>query len=409
MRLQAARLEASQSAWAMVEHWCRSGLKWLEAIEGQEAAQARLDLLHELAQGYYRNGDYHSATETFQKAIDQAELANAEPHLVARLWVYLSEGEEAQSDYPSARRALRQGQACVHKHQLPPSEVTLWLSTMEGLLLCRADKDERAVAVLQKVIKDGESLPDGVFSDFVRMRTYNCLGIALSCLDRYAESSPYFQMGLEVAARLGDWSWQADLKANLGEDYLYTGRFDEAEKLLQEAFDNAKKATDTDAIAWVGGILGDMYLESGRPTEAVQCLEDATQLLERTGANESEPSMYADLALAYLALSECDHALAIARRARQWAKSRLARAYWLDALAQIEMACSTSYEQAGLRFEQAIQLFDEAGSRQFGARSRRNLARFLAERGESARCHAAARGCPCHLQGAEPSPRGNTH
>ena len=48
-------------------------------------------------------------------------------------------------------------------------------------------------------------------------------------------------MGLEVAARLGDWSWQADLKANLGEDYVYTGRFDEAEELLQEAFDNAKK------------------------------------------------------------------------------------------------------------------------------------------------------------------------
>jgi tetratricopeptide (TPR) repeat protein len=177
--LVAAKLEASQSAWATVEHWCRSGLKWLEAIEGQEAAQARLDLLHELAQGYYRNGDYHSATETFQKAIDQAELANAEPHLVARLWVYLSEGEEAQGDYPSARRALRQGQAFVHKHHLPPSEVTLWLSTMEGLLLCRADKGERAVAVLQKIIEDGGSLPDGVFSDFVRMRTYNCLGIAL--------------------------------------------------------------------------------------------------------------------------------------------------------------------------------------------------------------------------------------
>ncbi len=124
--------------------------------------------------------------------------------------------------------------------------------------------------------------------------------------------------------RLGDWSWQADLKSNLGEGYVYTGRFDEAAELLQEAFDNAKRAMNTDAIAWAGGILGNMYLESDRPTEAVACLEEATQLLERTGTNESEPSMYADLALAHLALSECDQALTIARHARQWARSRSA-------------------------------------------------------------------------------------
>ena len=116
----------------------------------------------------------------FRRRSTPAELADADPQLLARLWAWLSESEEAQSDYPSARRALKQGQACIQKHHLPPSEVTLWLSTLEGLLLSRADKGERAVSVLQKVIKDGESLPDGVFSDFVRMRTYNCLGIALS-------------------------------------------------------------------------------------------------------------------------------------------------------------------------------------------------------------------------------------
>ena len=380
--LEAARLEASQSAWATVEHWCRLGLKWLGTVEGSEAAQGRLNLAYELAQSYYRNGDYHSATETFQQAIDQAQLAEADPYMVARLWAYLSEGEEAQGDYPSARRALRQGQACVHKHHLPPSEVTLWLSTMEGLLLSRADKNERAVSVLQQVILDGESLPTGVFSDFVRMRTYNCLGIALSCQDRYDESTVAFQKGIEVATRLGDWSGLADLRSNLGEDFVYMGHFEEAGELMREAFDNAKKANDTDAIAWAGGILGNMYRESGHPNEAIACLEEATQLLEQTGANESEPSMYADLALSYLDLAKCDVALAIARHARQWARSRSARAYWLDALGQIEMGCSSSCEQASLHFEEAIQLFDQAGSRQFGARSRRNLAQLRAKTGQ---------------------------
>ena len=192
-------------------------------------------------------------------------------------------------------------------------------------------------------------------------------------------------MGLEVAARLGDWSWQADLKANLGEDYLYTGRFDEAEKLLQEAFDNAKKATDTDAIAWVGGILGDMYLESGRPTEAVRCLEDATQLLERTGAtSRSQACMLIwrlhtwpclNVTMPWQSLDAPVNGPNRARRVPTGLMPSL-KLKWL---------APRLHEQAGLRFEQAIQLFDEAGSRQFGAGSRRNLARFLAERGESAR------------------------
>ena len=100
--------------------------------------------------------------------------------------------------------------------------------------------------------------------------------------------------------------------------------------------------------------------------------------------------MYADLALAHLALSECDHALAIARRARQWAKSRLARAYWLDALAQIEMACSTSSEQAGLRFEQAIQLFDEIGSQPIWSKvARATWLTLLAKTWGTANAHAS--------------------
>ena len=137
--LEAARLEASQSAWAMVEHWCRLGLKWLEAIEGQEAAQTRLDLSYELAQGYYRNGDYHSATETFQKAIDQAQLANADPHLVARLWVYLSEGEEAQERLPLRQACIKQGQDSYAKTS-PTSKRGHPLVVYNGRVCCLAEQ-----------------------------------------------------------------------------------------------------------------------------------------------------------------------------------------------------------------------------------------------------------------------------
>jgi tetratricopeptide (TPR) repeat protein len=95
--------------------------------------------------------------------------------------------------------------------------------------------------------------------------------------------------------------------------------------------------------------------------------------------------MYADLALAHLALAHCDTALKIARRTRHWARSRRARAYWLWALGQIEAGCSKDPKSAMLRFEQAIQLFDRIEAWQFGARSRRNLAQLLTETGQTER------------------------
>ena len=113
----------------------------------------------------------------FKRPIDQAQLANADPHLVARLWVYLAEGEEAQGDYPSARQCdSNKAKPAYAKTTCLQARSPFGCLQWKGLLLSRADKGERAVSVLQKVIKDGESLPDGGLFRFRACEDIQLLG-----------------------------------------------------------------------------------------------------------------------------------------------------------------------------------------------------------------------------------------
>lgn len=382
--LEAARAEASRSAWAEVEQLCSSGLKWLQGIEGQEAAHIRMGILYQLGKAYYNNGDYKNAAEELRQAVKEAKSARLDPYQKARLYAYLAEAREASGLYPSAMVAVNAGRSCLQKQQGSLEEVGLWLDILTGLLLCREDRTDEAMLVLQKVVKEGEALPAEIFTDFVRVRAYNCLAITYSYMDRCADSTRYFGMAMEVAMRSGDWSMLADIKVNLAEDDIFIGNFDEAEALLAEALADARRAQDTDAEAWALGMQGKLYLESGRPAEALESLARTTELLEKMGQQESEPIVFADLALAHLAAHDCESALKVARRAQKWAVTRLPRGFWFDALAQVELGCSRPISDARLHFEAAIGLFDEAGSRQLGGRSRRRLAQLLIETGESA-------------------------
>ncbi len=259
---------------------------------------------------------------------------------------------------------------------------------MEGLLLTRRDNPKLAEQKLRQVLADATQLPESDSLSRVLMRSYNCLGITLSCMDRYEDSIPMVLRAVEMAEQLGDRAMQADFITNLAEDCIFASRFDEAAQWLKKALSLAEEAGDSDALAWAEHNLGLAMLGSGEPGEAARHIERAISIWRELGPDNCEPGAYADLALAYAAESKLgqtnsrlDRAVEAARHALSVTETPSPRGYCLDALAQVERVVG-EVEQAKGHFEQAITILEAAEYSHLAARARRHFAELLAEQGE---------------------------
>jgi tetratricopeptide (TPR) repeat protein len=201
-------------------------------------------------------------------------------------------------------------------------------------------------------------------------------------LDQYSEASAAYQKASEIAEGIGEKKLASSCLLNLADSYVYDLKLDESEASLSKALELVRQVGDLDNEAYARATKARILLARGKPQEAIDELRHAITLSEQIGAMWNMPSMYADLAIAYLALSDLETAYQHATRSVACAGTdHFELGHALDALAQVE-AAQQSWKAAAEHFTQAIVFFQKIRDRHFVARAQRHFAEALLQQGE---------------------------
>jgi tetratricopeptide (TPR) repeat protein len=200
-------------------------------------------------------------------------------------------------------------------------------------------------------------------------------------MDRYDEASLSFVEGAALAEQTGNKRQSATLWLNLAELDCRVGDYVSCSKHVACGYAFAMEAHSQDDIAYAQSIRGAAFLAQGRPKEAEAELLLAISKSEQIGALWNLSEMYANLALARLALG--DH------RAHDDAAQSMELVYSsspgelglvLNALSQVEMN-EGALGLAEEHLRSALASYGSGGNELLKAKAAVNLARFLIRSG----------------------------
>jgi predicted ATPase len=381
--LMAAQFEQSRYAWTEGERWCEFGLELSNRLpDNANMKHPRLDLLEQSADGYYYSGKYSQADQRYRAALDLAQEIPADAERRANLCERLADTCWYEGKYDEIAPLLNQGIQILDDHVIPFGEIHVKLELQQGFMQAHHGDNDLAVQSLHKTLADAENLPQTLTLTHAKARGYNWLAIALGNLNRYSESSAAYQRAIEIADAVGAKSLALTSLLNLAIDYTNQGRLDESEDLISKCLEIAQLIGDLDSEADARSNRVTILLSRGKPREAIDELGQAMALLDQDSWQMSY--MYADLAMAHLALSDLETAYQEAARGVAYAEETSGQnelSYALDALAQVE-AARQDWESAVQHFNQAIITYQQAGDRHFTARVQRHLAEALLQQGE---------------------------
>jgi tetratricopeptide (TPR) repeat protein len=381
--LMAAQFEQSRYAWAEGERWCEFGLALIDKMPSDaEAMQLRLDLLEQLGYGYYHSGKYSQADQVYRAALTLAQQLQVDAERIATLCINLAYICDSRSQLSEALRFLDQGRRILTDCAVPSGETQVRLEALYGGMQVRVGSNDLASQSLRRTLANTEKLPRTPTLEYVRAEAYNWLATALSTLDQYSEASAAYQKASEIAEGIGEKKLASSCLLNLADSYVYDLKLDESEASLSKALELVRQVGDLDNEAYARATKARILLARGKPQEAIDELRHAITLSEQIGAMWNMPSMYADLAIAYLALSDLETAYQHATRSVACAGTdHFELGHALDALAQVE-AAQQSWKAAAEHFTQAIVFFQKIRDRHFVARAQRHFAEALLQQGE---------------------------
>jgi tetratricopeptide (TPR) repeat protein len=379
--LMAAQAEQLRCAWAECEEWCQFGLALIDETAA-ETKSLRLDMLEQSGYGYFASGAYSPAQDRYRAALALAQQLQADVERIALIYEKLSDiadnlerTEEALSLVEQGRQILTE-HATLHTATYFKLEAT-WAGTQSAL-----GNYDLAIQHLQRILAEVEQLAPTPQLDRVRASAYNELALAFSSVNQYAKSLAASQKAVEAGPVTG--RSRAIGLLDMAMTYFNLGQVEESMARTLQGLELARQIGDLSAVAYGQASEGFLLLAHGKPAEAVTSLTEAIALSERLGVAWGMDDMYADLAMAYLALSDLERADQSARRGLEYAEQthdHFKLGYALDALARVE-AARQEWEPALNHFGQAIGHYEQDGNRDFVARAQRHLAQALLSRGD---------------------------
>lgn len=310
------------------------------AAEGTQGA-AQVDVLRSLAAARLDAGDTTQAIETYQRAIAQAEAA------------------DAQLELAQARRDL--GLAYMRMGQYAQA-VTEWTAALHIY------EERKAHAQVARLYCDLGSARKAMGLHARALRDYEQALIALNSVEEY------------------DLETRGLVLSNAGNAYAEQGDAESADSFFSEAITIAERLGDRKAEAIRGGNYGFFLLLVGRPRRAVATLERALQLSQSLGMSLHAAVQMDNLGLAYDGLSDYPEALRWHRQALERI-APLNQPYW-QASFQIHTAGTLialgELDEAQTLFETALTYGRLSETADLIARALNGLALIAIKRGQPA-------------------------
>ena len=141
-----------------------------------------------------------------------------------------------------------------------------------------------------------------------RLQAMVMVASAHQSLGRYRQALSLLETGLKEADKYGDRRLRTLLRGELGEAYLLTESFSEAEKYLDEALDMAQAEGFLDLVAATANTRGNLRVILKRPQEAVADYEASLEAAESSGDPLSIFKASINLAKVYLTMGEYEGA-----------------------------------------------------------------------------------------------------
>ena len=380
--LMAAQFEQSRYAWAEGEKWCQFGLARIDETAA-ETKPLQLDLLEQSGYGDFASGQLAQAEGRYRAALALAQQLQTDVERIALIYERLSDIADDLERTEEALTLVEQGRQILAGHATPHNATyfkleATWAGTQSAL-----GNYDLAIQHLQRILAEAEQLPPTPQLDRVRASAYNELALAFTSMNQYAQSLAASQKAIAAGSTVASRS-QAIGLLDMSMTYFNLGQVEESMACILKGLELARQIGDLGQVAYGQASKGFLLLAQGKPGEAVTELTEAIALSERISVAWGMDDMHADLAMAYLALSDLERADQSARRGLAYAEQtqdHFKLGYALDALARVE-AARQEWESALHHFNQAIDHYKQGRNPDFVAQAQCHLAEALLGRGD---------------------------
>jgi predicted ATPase len=383
--LVAARLEQKRYSWGASENWCQFGLDQMRGVTTEEARVLQVDLLQQSGEGFYDRSDLERAVERFSAAAALAQSVGLDSDRVASLYTWIADAEDSQDEWDDAAEAVQSAKEILRTGKRRITDGLLRFLTVEGLVITRQGHNVEAACLLRQVIAEVERRPKTPWMTALASDANNNLGVALSYLGRYAESTAAFQKAADIAKLIGDPLRELPYKVNLVDDLIAVGRLDEAERIVRQVLELAREIPDRYSEAYALATQGSLLVRRGEYAAAIAMLHQSLAKWRECDEEGNRPYVEADLASAHLGLLELELAYEHGERGVQQAgTNQIALAYARDTLGQVQ-AARGDWELARATYEQGIATAEAAGVKHYAASARRHFADLVLQAGDRQR------------------------
>ena len=394
--LLAAQFEQSRYAWSEGEEWCEFGLKLLENVSvDTEINQLKLDLLKRSGNGYSKSGNFTQAEQNYQTALALAQKIQVKPEQIAELCAELAHIYAQEGFRQKSIKYVEQGQKILSEHEkdIPFGEIHLKLAWQYIANQSRQGNKRIVVESLPRLLEEAKRLHQTDEIEYIIALIHNSLSSALSVLCLYEEAIIHNQKSVALLEKIGEQGLAAGFSVNLANKYKILGKYQEGLALASRAFEIASKVGSLDDMLYAKAKKGTFLLELGKLSQALQELEEAKALMQQSGSGWYTPTLYADLALTYLALKDIPNAyqyginsLAEAQKTDQ----EVDRADAFDTLGMVESS-RKNWDKAVDYFNQAVSAHEKIGDHRKEAIARCHFADALLRQGKSAEAESLLR------------------
>ncbi len=289
------------------------------------------------------------ALEWLRRGMDELQGADLADEAALRIRLgstldYLGQRDEAQAE-------LQRGLMLLAPE---PGRLRLDALMNLGNSYCQQGKSKEGINHYQQALEMARSLDD-------RWRMagilYN-LGMELDLAGRFEDALQHYQQALELAEQLGNLQQQIWVLAGQGRTRVKMGDLAAAEGQFTRSIALARSKGWQGNLVYLLLDLIDAHVIQSKAAEAEPLLVEAMELAQATGVREPVPFLYANWALARLALNDRPKALEYAELAVKSAhevQHEFGEGFTLRVLGQTQAALGQS-EAAGEAFAQSLAL-----------------------------------------------------
>jgi len=360
-----------------------------------DAARTRLwaDVQFNLAEVYIHVGRYEEAISGYQSAMEAAGQnwsAEQQSRTLRKIgWTFQLQGQYAQAlDWLlKAKKVAESDPAAAESRQM--SRI---LADTGAVYIRQADFEkainliEQSLELLSRLPQDAERLLDEGWA-------YTRLGVVHTQQGNLEQAKSYFEQSLKLRAQAGDLVGVATLHNNLG--YIahhLQGDLAAAIESYGRSLEVCRQIGYRYMMAMASNNLGMAYQVSGNHQQAIACYQQSLQIRQEMGDLYGIASTYDNVGLAYHQRGDYEkameyHHLSLAIKREQKDNFQIA-----NSLINIAAVCcdQENYEEAVAFTEEASEIFQEIGGREYLAETYAVLASALLMTGERDLAHKYA-------------------